>query len=188
MRLFIALNIPTKEREKIGRAADPLRERDLPVRWVGPDEYHVTLKFLGDVRPDGVEGIHDVLDKVGGSTAPFRASVQGFGAFPTIRRPSVLWAGVTATPELRCLKQDLEWDLAELGFERETRAFHPHVTLGRAGRDRGAGAFRGLDELAASLKLRASFPVKTLDLMRSQPGKDGPRYTLLYQASLRGDG
>lgn len=187
MRLFLALNLPKKERERIERAARPLREQDLPVRWVGLEDFHVTMKFLGEVRPQRVESIQGVLEKVGSATVPFDATVTGFGAFPTIRNPTVLWAGVEATPELRCLKQDLEWALAELGFDKETRAFHPHLTLGRARDGGGAGAFRGLDELSASLQVEARFTVRTVDLMRSQATRTGHRYTLLHRARLTGE-
>ena len=187
MRLFLALNLPKKERERIERAARPLREQELPVRWVGIDDYHVTMKFLGEVRPARVDAIQEVLDRVARATLPFEATVNGFGAFPTIRNPNVLWAGVHATPELRCLKQDLEWALAGLGFEKETRAFHPHLTLGRASARGGAGAFRGLDDLTASLEVESHFTVRTVDLMRSQSGKDGPRYTVLHKARLTGE-
>jgi len=185
MRLFIALNLPKKERQRIDRAARPLREEELPVRWVDLDNFHVTLKFLGNVRASQVEAIQETLDRVGGATAPFDARVTGFGAFPTIRRPSVLWAGVEATPELRCLKQDVEWGLSELGFEKETRAFHPHLTLGRASAG-GAGRFRGLDELVASMEVDAGFVVRSVDLMRSRTGRGGPEYSLLHKARLTG--
>ena len=187
MRLFLALNLPKKEREKIDRAARPLREQELPVRWVDEADFHVTLKFLGQVRPERVESIQEVMDRVAASTIPFHATVAGFGAFPTIRKPSVLWAGVQATPELRCLKQDLEWALAELGFEKETRAFHPHLTLGRARDNGGAGAFRGLDDVAASLAVDSTFPVRSVDLMRTTSSRDGTRYELLHQAVLTGE-
>ncbi|MDT8342645.1 MAG: RNA 2',3'-cyclic phosphodiesterase, partial [Longimicrobiales bacterium] len=171
MRLFLALNLPKKERERIHRSARPMRERDLPVRWADLDDFHVTLKFLGEVRQERVEAIAAVMDRVARSTPPFPASVSGFGAFPTIRNPSVVWAGVDATPELRCLKQDLEWGLADLGFEKETRAFHPHLTLGRAVRGRGAGDFRGLDEVMGDLSVDARFVVRYVDLMRSVGGR-----------------
>jgi len=187
MRLFLALNLPKKERERIERAARPLREQELPVRWVGLEDYHVTMKFLGEVRPQRVDAIQEVLNRVGSATLPFEASVTGFGAFPTIRNPTVLWAGVEATPELRCLKQDLEWALAELGFDKETRAFHPHLTLGRAKERGGAGAFRGLDDLSASLQVEARFAVRTIDLMRSQASRGGQRYTVLHRARLSGE-
>lgn len=187
MRLFLALNLPKKERQRIERAARPLREQDLPVRWVGLENFHVTLKFLGDVRPERVESIQEIMDKVASTTVPFSASVEGFGAFPTIRKPAVLWAGVEATPELRCLKQDLEWALADLGFEKETRAFHPHLTVGRAVDGRNAGAFRGLDDITAALTVESRFTVRTVDLMRSQSGRGGQRYTLLHRAKLVGE-
>jgi len=187
MRLFLALNLPKKERERIERAARPLREQELPVRWVGIDDYHVTMKFLGEVRPARVDAIQEVLDRVARATLPFEATVNGFGAFPTIRNPNVLWAGVHATPELRCLKQDLEWALADLGFEKETRAFHPHLTVGRAVDGRNAGAFRGLDDITAALTVESRFTVRTVDLMRSQSGRGGQRYTLLHRAKLVGE-
>lgn len=188
MRLFLALNLPKKERERIDRAARPLREQELPVRWVGIESFHVTMKFLGEVRVERVESIQAVLDRVAAGIHPFEASVNGFGAFPTIRNPSVIWAGVEATPELRCLKQDLEWALADLGFEKETRAFHPHLTLGRSADLKGAGAFRGLDDVMAELSVQSRFTVRTVDLMRSQRARDGARYTLLHKARLVGEG
>ena len=140
MRSFIALNLPKRERQRIDRAVRPLREDALPVRWVEPDNLHVTLKFLGEVRPDRLADVEATLTRVAAATPPFALSLGGFGAFTTIRRPRVLWLGVEATPELRCLKQDLEWALTDCGFERETRAFHPHLTLGRAEAQNGAGA------------------------------------------------
>lgn len=186
MRLFIALNLPRKERTRIHKAAAVLRDRSLPVRWVEPDDYHLTLKFLGDVRGDRQDPVQHVLERVATTTRPFDVTVAGFGAFPTIRRPRVLWVGAEATPELRCLKQDLEWGLAEFGFERETRAFHPHVTLGRADEKGGAGAFRGLDEVVAAMDHASAFTVRTLDLMRSKRTRSGPQYSVLRTIKLTG--
>lgn len=184
MRLFLALNFPKKERQKIDRAARPLKERELPVRWVDVDDMHVTLKMLGDVRPERVDPLAEAMDKVAAGTSVFPATFSDFGAFPTIRRPNVLWLGVDATPELRCLKQDLEWALADLGFDRETRAFHPHLMLGRTGDKSTAGAFRGLDDLTAGMEVDAGFDVRSVDLMRAQITARGPRYTVLHKAKL----
>jgi 2'-5' RNA ligase len=184
MRLFIALNLPKKERERIYRAARPLREEDLPVRWLEPAHFHVTLKFLGEVRRERLPQVDEAVQRVARSTAPFETKFAGFGAFPTIRRPRVVWLGVRANPELRCLKQDLEWRLGEIGFDAETRAFHPHVTLGRASDRNGAGAFRGLDELIAGLVFMGDVKVHTLDLMRSDTSREGSTYSLLSSARL----
>jgi len=184
MRLFIALNLPKKERERIYRAARPLREEDMPVRWLEPGHFHVTLKFLGEVRRERLAEVEEAIQRVAQSTAAFKTKYAEFGAFPTIRRPRVIWLGVGATPELRCLKQDLEWTLGDLGFEAETRAFHPHLTLGRANDRNGAGAFRGLDELIAGLVFKGDVNVNTLDLMRSHISREGSTYSLLSSAKL----
>lgn len=186
MRLFIALNLPENERDRIYQAAEPLRARGFPVRWIEPQKFHITLKFLGTVRSEMIPVVEKVVRKVASETDVFELSLGGFGAFPTIRRPRVLWVGVDPTPALRCLKQDLEWGLASHGFERETRAFHPHVTLGRASQGEGAGAFRGLDELAAELDYSASVPLRTVDVMRSQLSREGAQYTLMDSSPLNG--
>ncbi len=186
MRLFIALNLPKRERTRIHRAAKVLRDLELPVRWSEPEHYHLTLKFLGTVQ-DGVrERIESTLEQVAETTPPLEVRLAGFGAFPTIRKPRVLWVGVHASPELRCLKQDLEWSLAEHGFARETRAFHPHVTVGRALDDDGAGAFRGLDDVVAAIDYEAVVRVKGVDLMRSHLSRGGSRYSVLRTTVLSG--
>ena len=187
MRLFVALNLPHAERRRIHSAAKPLREAELPVRWSDPKSYHLTLKFLGDVRSEAVDQIQGALDKVASGTRLFDLDLGGFGAFPTIRRPQVVWVGVDPSPALRCLKQDLEWALSDLGFERETRAFHPHITLGRVDSDQGAGAFRGLDELAADLEYNGSVPADRVDLMRSQLSRQGASYSVVHGSRLTDD-
>ncbi len=179
MRLFVALNLPKCERQRIHRAARALREQGLPVRWVDPKRYHLTLKFLGEVRGEHVERIAAILGRVAAESPAFSADLSGFGAFPSVRRPDVLWLGIEPTPALRCLKQGIEWALADAGFDRETRAFHPHLTMGRVEREDGAGAFRGLDELMAALSYTASVPVRSMELMRSQTFREGATHTVL---------
>jgi 2'-5' RNA ligase len=187
MRLFVALNLPKKERDRIFRASTVLRDCDLPVQWVDPDHFHVTLKFLGAVTEERMKAVQDALDRVAASTGRLDLAVEGFGAFPTIRRPRVIWVGIEPSPALRCLKQDVEWALMDCGFERETRAFHPHLTLGRANDQNGAGAFRGLDDKAANLSYQGRVKVRKLDLMRSQLVKGGDvRYTLKHSTSFGG--
>jgi len=184
MRLFVALNLPKKERERIHKAARALRDQGMPVRWVEPQKYHLTLKFLGEVRTDRMGLIESILGNVAAASPQFSADLCGFGAFPTVRRPRVVWLGVEPTPALRCLKQDVEWALADAGFDRETRAFHPHLTLGRVDHEDGAGAFRGLDDLVSELTYTGSVSVRSVELMRSQTSKGGATYTVLSSYPL----
>jgi 2'-5' RNA ligase len=147
----------------------------------------VSLKFLGEVTEDRMVGVQEALDRVAAATGSLDLAVEGFGAFPTIRRPRVIWVGIEPSPALRCLKQDVEWALMDHGFERETRAFHPHLTLGQADAQDGAGAFRGLDDKAANLSYQGQVKVRKLDLMRSQMSKNGVvRYTLQHSTSFGG--
>lgn len=184
MRLFIAINLPKKLRARIYTAARTLREEELPIQWIDPDNLHITLKFLGDVRRERVSHVEEAVARVASSTPAFATTLEGFGAFPTIRRPRVVWLGVGANPELRCLKQDLEWALGSVGFDAETRAFHPHVTLGRAESEGGAGAFRGLDDLFAAMTFDGDLRVHTLNLMRSHLSKSGARHSVVAAAKL----
>jgi len=185
MRLFLALNLPEEERKRIREATEPMRSTGVPVRWVEEDSYHLTLKFLGEVRPEMIPVVERAVRRVAATTRVFPLTLSGFGAFPTIRRPEVLWVGVEPTPALRCLKQDLEWGLTSHGFERETRAFHPHITLGRTSNENGAGAFRGLDDLAAGLLYTGTVEVGTVDLMRTHMSKQGTRYSLLHSSPFK---
>jgi 2'-5' RNA ligase len=184
MRLFVALNFPKKERDRIHRATRPLRESDMPVRWVPADQFHVTLKFLGEVRRERVEELGKAISRVTSTTKAFATKFGGCGAFPSVRQPQVIWLGLGANPELRCLKQDLEYSFGDVGFEAGTRAFHPHITLGRADDRDGAGAFRGLDDALAALECAGEVKVQSVDLMMSQTSAQGSKYTVLSSARL----
>lgn len=184
MRLFIALNLPAAERRRLHKASKSLRESNLPVRWVEPEGYHVTLKFLGEVLPENVPVLRDAISGIAGKTTRFPLEIGGFGAFPSLRRPRTIWVGVNALAELRALKHDLEWELASLGFERELRAFHPHVTLGRTADESRAGDFRDLEEMVAALEYSSRVQPTTVDLVQSRLSPNGTTYTVLHKISL----
>ena len=179
MRLFVAVNLKDDERKKLHKAAAPLRKSSMPVRWVEPAALHMTLKFLGEVRAQNVDAVMHAVSAVAAKAVPHDVKLAGFGAFPTIRRPRVIWAGAEAKPELRSLKHDLEWELAALGFERELRAFQPHITLGRADEEAEAGLFRDLETLIADIEYKSRIPIRQVDLMSSKLTADGARYEIL---------
>jgi 2'-5' RNA ligase len=187
MRLFIAINFTVKDRRRMYSAGRKLRDAELPVRWVDIDQLHMTLKFLGEVRPERVTDVKEAVAQVAEKTEPFAMTVTGAGAFPTMRRPKVIWMGAEASPELRCLKHDLEWELAPQGFEREVRAFHPHITLGRATKEARAGDFRGFEAIVDAMDFEREITVRNVDLMESFLSAKGPRYEKLMSAKLGRD-
>jgi RNA 2',3'-cyclic 3'-phosphodiesterase len=131
MRAFVAVFPPPE----VGREALAWA-RSLPsddrVRWTRPENVHLTLKFLGDVRVEALDGIRAALGEVCAEHAPFDAVLAELGAFPSARRAKILWIGVGAGSEwLRSLAADVDDALASLSFEREKRPYVPHLTLGR---------------------------------------------------------
>ena len=185
MQLFVGINFPKRQRVKMHRAARALRDSDLPVRWVEPEDFHVTLKSLGQVRREQLSDVTGALERVASGTRPFFTQIRGFGAFPTVRRPDEIWLGVEACPEMRCLKQDLEWSLGDMGFTSASRSFHPHVTLGRTRNEGGAGAFRNLDQAFSELDFDELVKVGAIDLIRSHVSTGEPRYSVVSSITLR---
>ena len=182
--MFVALNLPDHIRESLWAAAEPLRVLGLPVRWAPPEGIHLTLKFLGDVADEREAELHAALERTAERSRALPLEIHGFGAFPDVRRPRVVWAGVGPDPALELLQHGVEREFAALGFPTEGRAFRPHLTLGRATRDTRAGGFRGLDAALDTVRFADTALVETVDLMRStlQPG--GAVYQVVHREPL----
>ena len=186
MRLFIALNLPDDVRRALHDASAPLREavpRD--VSWLRPDGLHLTLKFLGEVVEARAADVAAALARVAAAHAAVRVVVSGAGAFPSLVRPRVVWAGVEATPRLELLQHDVEAACAGLGYEVEGRAFRPHVTLGRVRPAATVESLRALATTASALTLAADVVVPTLDLMASTLMPGGARHEAVARLPFR---
>jgi len=184
VRLFFAVNLPADEQERLHHATARLRATDLPVRWVPPQNLHVTLRFLGTVAEPVVAAVQDAGARAAEGLAPFDARLGGIGAFPNARRPRVIWVGVRDAEPLLRLHAALERALAPLGFAPEDRAFQPHVTLGRVRDGARPGQLARFGELAAAVDDAGRLPARSLDLMRSELGPGGARYERIGAASL----
>lgn len=132
MRLFLAIPIEKSILEALAGAADRLRDSRAPVRWVRPEGMHLTLKFLGDTDLERVAPVVQAVTGICQNILPFPMSVTGAGAYPNLRRPRVLWAGVVENSgTLERLWKGVEEVVEKLGWEREKRRFSPHITIGR---------------------------------------------------------
>jgi RNA 2',3'-cyclic 3'-phosphodiesterase len=136
IRLFLGVEISMAALRELTAAAEALRRKartaGLRVRWVAPETYHVTLKFLGWTRPEAVGAISDVLGDAIAGVDGFTNTGRGLGAFPRTDRARVLWAGLDdPAGGLTRLAGIVESELEPIGFAREQRPFHGHVTLGR---------------------------------------------------------
>ena len=190
MRLFIAISLPDAERRAIAAATAPLRDAAPSVGWVDESRLHLTLKFLGEQPAEAVPALTTALQRAAAPHSPIALDLGGLGAFPTQRRPRVIWLGVAPDPKLELLHHDVEEACAALGYEVEGRAFRPHLTLGRVrpGRSgRGevdAAAATALAKAAREVHSRWTAEVLSVDLMESVIGRGGARYSLVSAAAL----
>ncbi len=181
MRLFIAVNLAEAVRRQLWDATAALRRAETAVKWVGVDGLHLTVKFLGDVDAARVRDITATLDAALAGHRAFPLDLNGFGAFPSLERPSVVWAGCERTAALELVYHDVEAACERLGFPLEVRAFQPHITLGRVRRGKRVTDLAGL---LTGLAVAATDHVETVDLMESTLGPEGPRYAVRHRVPL----
>ena len=151
---------------------------------MSPDNLHITLRFLGEVDDTRVAELGGVLDEAAAGLPRFGLGIRGLGAFPTLTRPRVIWAGVgEGAGALRTLAGRLESALARVGVPPEDRPFSGHVTLGRI---REPQRDPGLAAMLASGAARhfGTLSVERVCLMRSDLSPRGARYTLVTAAAL----
>ncbi len=143
-RIFLALSfsvaVTRKIAEEVARLQQPMADAGFRVAWVPAANLHITLRFIGSVEETLIEGITGACKRVAARHAPIEAKAGGVGAFPSLQKPNVLWVGVQAPPALSALQRDVEAAMVELGFDKEERAYHPHVTVGRVKEARGPAA------------------------------------------------
>jgi RNA 2',3'-cyclic 3'-phosphodiesterase len=182
----VAILLDDAVRRALGEAIEHLRSAARDVAWVAPDNLHVTLKFLGAVPETRIESVAGALRDAGLAVRSFEARIRGLGAFPSIGRPRVVWAGVTdGASEMTELARRVDIALTALGFVPEERPFSPHVTLGRMRRPEGNGALTDALERATARDY-GRIQVPSAFLMRSQLGPRGARYSELVAVRLGG--
>jgi 2'-5' RNA ligase len=187
LRLFAAIEVPEEARDAIDAAVAPWRERFPKARWAPRENWHVTLKFLGQTWPRLGPWVQDRIGEVATTAAPFETRLTTLGAFPeraTGRgKARVLWAGLDdGTDAMAAIVGALDAALAR-EFAPEARAYSPHVTVARSDPplDLPEG-FRGTP-LAP-----VGFRVEAITLFRSHLQRPAPRYEALERFSLGGAG
>lgn len=174
MRLFAALPIAEPARGEIAKLLTRLREPGWPLRLVQDHGVHLTMKFFGEVPAGRLEVIEEAVRAAVPGTGPLHLQLSDVGAFPSERRPRIIWVGLDAPPGLELLQDRLERRAEAIGFPPEGTPFRPHVTLARVreGHRLPNGALEGLDGQYEPVGFLAS----ELVLYESLLGRGGPRY------------
>ena len=190
IRSFVAIELPEQARKGLARLRREL-ERDEHgfVKWVDPHGIHLTLKFLGNIPSGRVTEITEAMKKATQGISPFQLEISGLGAFPSLKQARVFWVGVSGElAKLSGLQQNIDSELAALGFAREERPFVPHLTLARVREGASPPERRSFGELVDSTTFEDKYPVEVeaVRLMRSQLTPAGAIYTCLSVVGLGG--
>ena len=184
IRSFIAIDFPEETRKALEDIQKELKQCGAGVRWVKPGSIHLTLKFLGNIHPAQVEDIALAVAEEIRDDPPITLGAAGLGAFPSRRKPRVIWIGMEGEVQrLTRIQTRVENALEPLGFVREKRPFRPHLTIGRV-KDRCK--LQALIDAMAELKIPEfdSFDVTEIILYKSDLRPTGAIYTKLHRMSL----
>jgi 2'-5' RNA ligase len=189
LRSFIAVEIPVEIQNAIAQSTASLK-KGFPkplIRWVAPQNVHLTLKFLGDVSPANLERLSGALKAEAASHEKFSITVSGLGAFPTQRRPRVIWIGLDAPPGLAALQRGVDAAAVQLGYPMEDRPFSPHLTIGRVSQTASASDLQHIHSTLESTKvgILGAVRVQAIHIFKSDLQPGGPVYTLLYTLSMK---
>jgi len=184
-RMFCAVELPEAIRNRIEKHIERLRAAvpESQPSWARVANIHLTLKFFGNVEHSRVNQITDALFRAVEDVSKFKVSIVATGAFPNTKQPRVLWIGVNDSSEqLERLHKCIDQECAKEGFERETRAYRPHLTIARIRKPEGTRAL-------ADANQRFGFePMEMLVgevlLFRSELSSKGSRYTVVSRHKL----
>jgi RNA 2',3'-cyclic 3'-phosphodiesterase len=186
IRAFVAFPLPESIMIRISDIQERLKSYRLPVRWVKPENVHLTLKFLGEISLNTINGIGEVLEDTVREYAPLMFFIKGLGVFPNIRKPRVLWTGIAGDiKSLAEIQANLETNLEKKGFAKENKPFKSHLTLGRIKSDiypeNLFDIFRSFSDFTSE-----PFEAKELVLYKSELKPSGASYTKLKTVYLDG--
>ncbi len=189
-RAFVALQLDEPTRAAVAAEIERLRPLSRAVAWVPAQNLHLTLKFLGEQSDGRLADAIIALEEAAAGRGPFSLTLHGLGAFPGLERPRILWVGVAeGALDVRALQSEVEGALDRRGFSRESRPWHPHLTIGRVfdprrwRRDAGP-ALRESIARAATIGF-GTLGVSQVALMRSDLLPSGARYSELCAVDLR---
>jgi 2'-5' RNA ligase len=184
LRSFLAIELPATILTRIEEVQKDLKSSRADVRWVSPENIHLTLKFFGTIEESIIESIIKLTEGPVQGTPLFFLKIQGMGAFPNLKNPRVIWMGFQEGKEIIvAIQKQLEREFEKIGFQPEDRPFHPHLTLGRMRSNRGK------DELVRGMERYreeefGNFQVEKIVLIKSDLKPTGPIYTALREIRL----
>jgi RNA 2',3'-cyclic 3'-phosphodiesterase len=189
IRAFIAIELPEGLKKELAELETQLKRNSPPVvKWVDPNNIHITLKFLGEISADSIGELMLAIEESTSGIHPFKLEIREIGAFPNLERVGVIWVGIKGEMEkIAQLQKRIESNTEQLGFPRESRVFTPHLTLGRVRDEARPNERMRLGKLLADTHFTALHNVEVIavNLMKSQLTPAGPIYTCIGSMKLK---
>ncbi len=187
MRCFIAIPLPEYIHKQLAQIQSQLKETGADVKWVNSGNIHLTLKFLGEVEEAKSKTISEELKKISCKHTNFKTCAGELGTFPTLSNPRVIWIGINKNEDkIIKLQKGIEEVFQSLDFEKETRPFHPHLTLGRVRDKKNIQSL--IQKIKSSLSLQDNcFAADKIVLLKSALKPQGAEYTTIDEFKLKVD-
>lgn len=182
-RLFIALPLPGDVEEQLARLIFIFKQKSKQVKWIPARNIHLTAKFLGDTDNKLIDRITQEIDAVARISSTIDIQLDRVGAFPNLRRPRIIWVGSSqATEAVSQIAGQIDRAMMTLHFEKESRPFKAHLTLGRVRQG------HAIDQLATLLETYQLEPISLhldrLTLFKSTLTPQGAVYERLHETKL----
>jgi 2'-5' RNA ligase len=189
LRTFIAVNPPPEILKKVARISKYFQSQTPAegLKWSGIENYHLTLKFLGDVSEKDLPQIKAILAEAAETQPAFEMTLEGLMFFPNVKKPNAVLLGVPGGKPLAALHQQLDTGLQAAGVPSDKRRFTPHLTLARIRRSVSRDGAAKIGETLSQFKVDAlgPFKINEVHLYQSELTPKGSIYTTLFTSPLR---
>jgi RNA 2',3'-cyclic 3'-phosphodiesterase len=185
MRTFIAIELSPEIKESLAQIQSHLKYSGADVKWVEKDNIHLTLKFLGEISEEKLKQIIAVLKIAAKGSSAFEISIKDAGAFPDIDHPRVIWVGLDkGAAKSKVLAEKIDEELSKIGFQKETRPFAAHLTIGRVRSPKNKEALKEKITKYQSITVSECQKISSVMLFQSKLTPKGSIYTKLHEARL----
>lgn len=188
LRTFIAVDFPQEIKDKIEEITAYFKTQLPPkvIKWVDPNNMHLTLKFMGETPVDRLEPIKKVMHQVVMVFPIFEIEIKNLGMYPNAKKPRVVWLGISSEEYLTSLHKQLDQALKELNIQPEGRPFSPHLTIGRVRRSADQESVKAVGQTLSQFKVSSLGHVTINEIVyyQSELTPQGPNYTILQSTLL----
>lgn len=185
VRSFVAIELP--EVVKKGIVEIKSQYSDMPgVSWIKPEGAHLTIKFLGEIGIDVIDGLACALEPVMAKVRPFKMKIEDAGVFPNVARPRVLWFGVKDEKNLKQIHLKVDEEARKVGISKEEKNYHPHITIARIKGDEVPERLKDFLKEFKGKTLWEDIEINSVVIYKSILRADGAEYEKLYEIPLLG--